>query len=117
MRWAVMIGVTSLVLSGCLGSTMSWSIAGPGSGQLEYHFRCTGDPARVDFRWDINTVGRLTIRVLDASGAEVFERRYSGSTDVDEKVVLEGASGTWDLQLDRGSGYDGKMELDADCQW
>lgn len=119
----------ALLLSGCSASqgpggqeasapgNLAYQGASPG--QHQSRFDCDGS-GTVSVGAQLGS-GSVTVKVLDADGATVYSREFSGAGQSADSRAVQGAAGQWTLSAERdgdslyGGGWSGQYGIDAKC--
>lgn len=106
------VALAALLLSGCAGNSVTISGQGFEAGTDHETLRC-GDEAHLAF--GVQGAGTLRITVEDGDGQEVFRDGSVGAGQDGEARTLEGAGGTWRLEVSRSLGYTGQYAITLSC--
>ena len=120
----------ALLLSGCSASQGANGQEASAPGNLAYQgasagkhqskFDCDDGTATVSVGAQLGS-GSVTVKVVDAAGATVYSREFSGAGQSADSRAVEGASGEWTLSAERdsdalyGGGWSGQYGIDAKC--
>ncbi len=107
-----LLALTSLLLSGCMGNSVTVAGQGVSSGSKTKSLDCgkTGTVASGS-----QGTGKLHVSVTDGDGKTIFSSGDFGAGQDGQAQKVSGAAGTWTLKVSTGFGYAGQWAITLTC--
>ena len=109
---ALLLALSTLLLSGCMGNAVTVSGQGVSSGSQTKSLDCgtTGTIASGN-----QGSGKMSVSVTDGDGKTIFSNGDFGAGQSGQAHKLSGAAGTWTLKVSTGFGYAGQWAVTLTC--